>query len=610
MTLPVSRLIKVNVNLTQAGALGRNFNTLMVVGDSNVIDGLERERQYASLDAVAADFGLSAPEYLAAQLYYAQNPQPINLTIGRWLRTATAGMLQGAILTASQAALINFTTITSGGFSITIDGVVKALTALNFSAALNLNGVATVITTALAGSGVCTWNGFQFVITSATTGAGVEASGTITFSGNPSPSDTVTVNGIAITFVASGPTGNQVLIGGTAAITAVNLLAFLRASASSNILQASYSISGLVITATFNAVGTGGNSFTLSESSASLAVSGATLSGGTNPSSVSYASAPGSGTDVSALLGLTSAQALPLVPGYAAESALSAVEALEAMDPDWYGLMFAASTMPGDSDNLAIAAFVEALDTTRLFGVTIQNTNVLSSVVSNDLASEMMALAFQQSFNMYCSSNPYSVASVFGRLFSVVLTGSSTMIDLMYKQMPGITAENLTTDEADVLQGKRCNVYVGYDNATSIFQYGVTSIFQYGVTSGPAFIDETFGDNALQNTIQTDVYNVNYTSPTKVPQTDQGENAYVNAISQACQQFVVNGYLAPGVWNAPGFGSLTEGQYLKTGYYIYAPSVASQSQSDRAARKSVPFQVAAKEAGSTQTVQIDVAVNQ
>ncbi len=602
MTLPVSRLIKVNLSLTQPGALGRNFNTLMVVGDSNVIDGLERERHYAGLDAVAADFGLSAPEYLAAVLYYGQSPKPINLTIGRWLRTATAAMLQGAILTASQAALINFTTVTSGGFSVTVDGVVKALTALNFSAALNLNGVATVVTTALAGSAVCTWNGFQFVITSATTGAGVEASGTITFSGNPSPADTVTVNGVVITFVASGPTGNQVLIGGTSAITAVNLLAFLRASSSSNILQASYSISSLVVTARFNAVGVAGNSFTLAKSGTNLAVSGAMLSGGTNPSSVSYATAPGSGTDVSALLGLTSAQALPLVPGYDAESALAAVEALEVLDPDWYGLMFAASVMPDDSANLSIAAFVEALDITRLFGVVIQNTNVLSSVVSNDLASEMKALAYAQSFTMYCSTNPYSVASVFGRLFSVVLTGSNTMIDLMYKQMPGIAPENLTTEPANVLQSKRCNVFAGYDNATAIFQYGVTS--------GPAFIDETFGDNALQNAIQTNVYNVNFTSATKVPQTDQGESAYVNAISQACQQFVVNGYGAPGQWNATGFGSLVEGQFLKTGYYIFAPPVSSQSESDRAARKSVPFQVAFKEAGSTQTVQIDVAVNQ
>jgi Protein of unknown function (DUF3383) len=600
--LDVSRLIQVIVNLTTPGALGRTFNDLLVMGDSNVITGLQRERSYQSLAGVAADFGTTAPEYLAALLYYEQVPKPLNITIGRWLRTATAGELQGAILTAAQQALINFTQITSGGFDITINGTVYDLTGMNFSTALNLNGVASIVTTALSGAGTCIWDGFQFEIVSSTTGAGIEASGTITLTANPSPGDTVTVNGIVITFVSSLTGANQVLIGGTDQITAANLNAFLINSTSPNILEASYTVSGLVVTVTFNQVGTVGDAFTLAKSSAAITLSGANLAGGTNASSVSYATSPASGQDVSSILGLTAALALPLVPGYAAETPLQAVVALDALDTNWYGLTFAASAMPTDSDNIAIAGFIEADIITRLFGVTIQNTNVLSSEVTNDLASELMALGYSQTFTAYCSTNPYSVASVFGRLFTVNLSGSNTFIDLCYKQMPGIVAENLNTDEANVLQAKRCNVFASYDNGTSIFQYGVCS--------GPAFIDETYGDNALQNTIQTDVYNVLYTSPTKVPQTDQGMQQFTNAISQACQQFVTNGFGAPGVWNASGFGSLQMGGYLKTGYYIYAPSIASQSESDRAARKSVPFQVAFKEAGSTQTVFIQVEVNQ
>jgi hypothetical protein len=357
-----------------------------------------------------------------------------------------------------------------------------------------------------------------------------------------------------------------------------------------------------IVTATFNQVGTVGNAFTLAESSAGIILSGATLLGGTNASSVSYATAPGSGQDVSGLLGLTSALALPLVPGYAAESALQAVVALDALDPNWYGLMFASSVMPSDADNLEIAPFIEADEITRLFGITIQNTNVLSSEVTNDLASELHALGYNQTFDAYCSTNPYSVASAFGRLFTVNFTGSNTMIDLCYKQMPGIAPEDLTETEADTLQNKHCNVFASYDNNTSIFQYGVCA--------GSSYIDETFGDNWLQNAIQTAVYNVNYTSTTKVPQTDQGEQAYVNAIAGVCQQGVTNGFGAPGIWNASGFGALQEGQNLKVGYYVYAPPVSSQSESDRAARKSVPFQVAFKLAGSTQTVEILVSVNQ
>ncbi len=190
---------------------------------------------------------------------------------------------------------------------------------------------------------------------------------------------------------------------------------------------------------------------------------------------------------------------------------------------------------------------------------------------------------------------------MFGRLFTVDFTGIGTAIDLMYKQLPGIAPEALTTNEANVLQSKRCNVFVQYDNDTSIVQYGTMA--------GPVFIDETYNIDAFQNYVQTAIYNVNYTSTTKIPQTDQGENQYVTAINQVCSQFVTNGVLAPGQWNAPGFGQLQEGQFLKLGYYTYAQPVALQSESDRAARKSVPITTAAKFAGSTDTVDLQVNFN-
>ncbi|MFX5157774.1 DUF3383 family protein, partial [Acinetobacter baumannii] len=66
---------------------------------------------------------------------------------------------------------------------------------------------------------------------------------------------------------------------------------------------------------------------------------------------------------------------------------------------------------------------------------------------------------------------------------------------------------------------------------------------------------------------------------------------------------------APGVWNSAGFGALKQGDTLAKGYYVYAPAIATQSQADREARKAVPFQVAAKEAGAIHTVDVLVTVN-
>lgn len=601
MTLPVSRLINIDASLTPAGAVGRVFNNLLVMGDSNVITGLERIRAYSDLTDVGSDFGNTAPEYLCAQVYFAQVPQPSSMSIGRWLRNSTAAQLQGALLNATQSALQLFTAITSGGVDVTIDGTAHNLTGLNFSAATNLNAVAADLTTALSGAGVVTYTGSQFILTSGTTGAGTAATGTITFSAAPAANDTVTINSVAITFVAASPTGNQVLIGTSAATTATNLNTFLQASTNASLTVLSYSVSGAVVTVTDKTVGTAGNSIALTKSSTAITLSAATLLGGVNASSVTYATT-GAGQDVSVLLGWTSSLALPLVPGYAAESALSAVTALDAISSAWYGLTFASSVQPTDSDNLAIAAFIEADSVKRLFGITIQNTNVLSSTVTNDLGSFLMAGGYVQTFSQYSSTNPYAAASIFGRMLTVDFDGQNTAIDLMYKQEPEVVSEDLSTEQANVLQAKRVNVYAKYNNSTSLIQYGVCA--------GPQFIDETFNSNWFQNAAETAVFNVNYTSTTKVPQTDQGMNQYVNALSSIGDQAVTNGVAAPGVWNAAGFGSLQQGQFLKIGYYVFAPPVALQAESDRAARKSVVFQMAVKFAGSTQTVDVLINFNQ
>lgn len=81
--LSVNRLIRVTTNLTPLAAQFANFNTLVIVGSSNVIDVGERIRSYNTLEEVADQFGTSAPEYIAASLYFQQVPQPTQPYRGR-----------------------------------------------------------------------------------------------------------------------------------------------------------------------------------------------------------------------------------------------------------------------------------------------------------------------------------------------------------------------------------------------------------------------------------------------------------------------------------------------------------------------------------------------
>jgi len=72
---------------------------------------------------------------------------------------------------------------------------------------------------------------------------------------------------------------------------------------------------------------------------------------------------------------------------------------------------------------------------------------------------------------------------------------------------------------------------------------------------------------------------------------------------------VNNGLVAPGTWNADGFGLLERGDYLDKGYYVYTTPVAEQAQSEREQRKCPPIQIAAKLAGAIHFVDVQIDVN-
>lgn len=490
MALPVSRLVRVTINLSPLAAARRTFGILMIAGDSNVINGLERYRTYDSIEGVVEDFGTSGPEYEAAALYFGQTPKPRTVMIGRWLRTATAGQAVGGTLTPAEQLMSAWTGVTTGAFTISVDGTPQTVTGLDFSGATNLNGVATLITSGLSGA-TCAWNGSSFVITSSTTGA---------------------------------------------------------------------------------------------------------------LSAISYATTPGSGTDISAQLKMTEATAIALIPGYDAETPVECAAALVDASNAWYGLTFAASTQPTVDQAMDVAAYIQALDIKRIFGSTITNTSVLSALVTNDLASKLKDAGYTRSFTQYSSQSAYAVASFFGRAFAVNFNANRSTITMMYKQEPGVTGEELTTTQANVLESKRCNVLAKYVNNTMIIQYGVMA--------GPAWFDEIHGLDWFEDAVQNACYNLMYTSPTKIPQTDAGSNQFVTTINSVADEAVNNGLVAPGVWTSSvEFGELKTGQYLKAGYYTYAQPMALQSQSDRESRVAPPISVAIKLAGAIQEVDIVVDVN-
>lgn len=501
--LPVSRLINVSVNLAPIAAQFANLNSLVVAGDSNVIDTHQRMRSYGTLAEVAADFGTDAPEYDAAVAFFGQSPQPTQLYIARWAKAATAGVLVGGILTPTQQIIATWNAVVAGEFKLAVDGGgLTNITCGTFAGAANLNAVAAIIETAIQAEAgdyadvTCTWTGDHFLIQSGTTGVDSEV-----------------------------------------------------------------------------ALMTAGNA-----------------------------------ADIAVMMKGTAATAQYTVAGIAAETPVALAALLAALPTQWYALMFAAAAMAGpngtsvlsDADNLAVAAFIEASGL-HLYGLTHSNTAALVAPDTTSIAALLHAAGYRRTSYQYSSTSPYAWASLIGRQFTVNFAGNNTVIDLMYKQEPGVTPETLTSSQANALDSNNNNYFVRFDNQTSIIVNGKMA--------GDYYIDEIVGTDWLANSIQTNVYNQLYTSATKVPQTDAGNHQIATAIEAACIQGVTNGLLAPGIWNSGGFGQLAQGQLLPKGFYVYTPPIATQAQGDREARKSVVFQVAAKLAGSIQTVDVIVNVN-
>lgn len=493
--LPVARVVNVTVSLTALPTQAPSINSCLVLGTTpGVIDTVTRMRQYANIAGVAADYGTTTEEYLAAVIWFSQNPQPTNLYIGFWAKVASHGQLIGATLPVASQLLSFWTPITSGGFTITVNGTPHSVTGLNFSAQTNLNGVASIINTGLSSASAgatILWNAqfHRFELTSTTTGS---------------------------------------------------------------------------------------------------------------TSSVAFLTAPGSGTDISGMLAMTvGSSGAYAVPGLAPETAVSAVTFFDnQFSTIWYALVIPSAS---DAEDEAVAAYIEAANPGHYYGVTTQEAGALVATDQTNLAYMLSQLGFRKTAVQYSSSSNYAIMSYLARILTTRWNGQNTVITLKFKQEPGIVPELINTAQANALASFNCNVLATYANGTNFIQEGFSS-------SGD-FTDTIIGADALALQMQTAIFNVLLTTPTKIPQTDQGISLLLNAGDATCVAFVSNGYIAPGTWNAGGFGTLNQGDFMAKGWYSFAAPLALQSQADRAARHSTLLQYAVKLAGAVHDADVAISVN-
>jgi len=311
---------------------------------------------------------------------------------------------------------------------------------------------------------------------------------------------------------------------------------------------------------------------------------------------------PAVGTDVSILLGLDANAELN--QGADAESISEAIEAILALNDSPYFICH----------DLAIVDFATMDEVTtwvasRPYMYFLDNfeAGALTPGESSSVIAQLFATTPQRNVAMWSATQDYKALSFAGRYSSVNFNQSNAIITGFLKQLPGTVPDDLNTTEQTALEEKYTNYYPPWFSAGSPDVNGVYN----GTTMKPlVWADVRYFMDWAVNAVRVDVFNLLYNSP-KVPQTEAGVGAEQGVIDEVMQQAVRNGGIAPGQVSAAmqldiqeTTGNLDFDGYLVDGYLIYAPGIATQSQSDRNERKSPPFKVWMKGSGAIHSVEI------
>jgi hypothetical protein len=162
----------------------------------------------------------------------------------------------------------------------------------------------------------------------------------------------------------------------------------------------------------------------------------------------------------------------------------------------------------------------------------------------------------------------YPSAAVFGRAATVNFGATNSTITLNLKQLAGVSAEDLTPNEFANMRAKYVSAVVRIGKTN-------TAYTDSRMASG-SWLDTTHGLMWLEDRAKTDLFNLLYTSPTKIPYTQTGINIVTSMLDSSLQAAVRNGLCGPGF--------LSDGTFLPDGYEITAVALRDVPVSDKGNR--------------------------
>ena len=282
----------------------------------------------------------------------------------------------------------------------------------------------------------------------------------------------------------------------------------------------------------------------------------------------------------------------------AGESLLQASQACRAASSTWYGL---AVNNPGDTDNLAIAEWADALWATVRYYAWSGDAAIANGTADN-LALQLQTLelrtlgVYSTTQNGLYPNNIYAAAALMGVEMGLNTGLANSFFTVAHKQLAQIAPEPLTQTQYTNILNAGFNVY-GNFSPYQLLESGFMS------NGSPSYLWINLA--MLVANLQIQCLNVLQSNPS-VAQTNDGQHLLLTACDTVCANAVNIGFLAPAIWTGKTVVNLSTGQALPNGYLNQSQPYAMQSSGDRAAGKAMPIYTSITTAGAVTSLTIAV----
>lgn len=600
--------LDVQISLSRAQSLTPTDMTLQCFNTPNVdfLHG-ERVRFFSDSDSFNEITTSGSSVYWAGNAFFGLTSHPAQIAVGRiFTENQPAYLLSSSIDYAALAS------VSEGAFSVAIDGVRQELSPTDFSGVTNLQTLIAALTpSANANFIVEEYNG-NLILKSKTNGAnssiGYAAAPTATEIETPAVLTGGTVTPASLTSISDGAFKISVN-GDEKDITGLNF-----ASADD--------INGVVTVLTGKIDGV---TVTANEESLILTT---TETG--NAATLAFASAGSAGTDVSALLGLTSGAGAtvangtttPVVDissmlgltqesgaslqasGYVAGSITEELAANRAYIQNIGSNAYAWSLdaeYRDTQDAQDFASWVNGLGVEGVTCIVTNNPNVLSASDTSNIAYICNSMNYQGVATFYHdNAQVYPDVAYLATLQSVNYATANSVLDMKFKNLgsiPAVSLPDLNTN-LTTLNNKRCNTitYWGTRDALCV---------RNGDQSSSLWRSDLWVNvcNFIAE-LKINVANV-FLRNKKVSYTVGGQTLLTSAITQTCDAYVTNGSFADREY---ADSTAENGVSLQKAYTITPQPISSSTAAQRRAGIGTPFAIVLNDSGSMRSVAISIEV--